>query len=103
VGKEEFYIRRGSSLQVPKARLHGALGSLIWWGATNPWQCWNKMVFKVYSNLSHSTKGKGMSKPHLGAQEGGIVKAGITERQLPDHCDILSWMFPVCALNLSLR
>jgi len=44
-----------------------------------------------------------MSKPHLGAQEGGIVKAGITERQLPDHCDILSWMFPVCALNLSLR
>jgi len=26
------------SLEVPKARLDGALGSLSWWGAASPWQ-----------------------------------------------------------------
>jgi len=26
------------SLEVPKARLDGAMGKVSWWGATSPWQ-----------------------------------------------------------------
>jgi len=29
------------SLEVPEARLDGALGSLNWWGAANPQQGWS--------------------------------------------------------------
>lgn len=41
------------SLEMPKA-LDGALGSLSWWGATNPWQGhWKWVPFKFVFNLSH--------------------------------------------------
>ena len=43
------------SLKTFKARLDGALGSLIWWVAALPMaEGWNWMIFKVPSNLSHS-------------------------------------------------
>ena len=39
------------SLEISKDMLDGALGNLIWWGATSPWQGdWNWMGFKVPSN-----------------------------------------------------
>ena len=40
------------SLEVPKARMDGALDSLSWWGATSPWKGQNWVGFKVPSNLS---------------------------------------------------
>lgn len=44
-----------SSLEVLKAGLYGALGSLIWWVTPNPWQWgWSSVIFKDLSNLSHS-------------------------------------------------
>ena len=43
-----------SSLEAFKARLDGALGNLVWWGAANPWQGWGWMGFKTLSNLSRS-------------------------------------------------
>jgi len=43
------------SLEEFKTRLDGALGSLIWWGATSQQQrVGNWTIFKVPSNLSHS-------------------------------------------------
>ena len=44
-----------SSLEVFKARLDGALGSVSWWGAALPMAGgWNWVTFKVPSSLSHS-------------------------------------------------
>jgi len=42
-------------LEVPKAWVDGALGSLSWWRSALPmaWG-WNWIVFKVLSNLIHS-------------------------------------------------
>jgi len=42
------------SLEVPKARLDGALDSLIWWGATSPWQRLEWVGFEVPPNPRHS-------------------------------------------------
>ena len=43
------------SLEVPKARLEGSLGSLILWLATlSMAEGWNWMTFKVLSNPNHS-------------------------------------------------
>ena len=43
------------SLEAFKTSLDGALGSLTWWLATLPVaRGWNQMVFKTFSNLSHS-------------------------------------------------
>ena len=43
------------SLETLKARLDGALDSLIWWSATLPTAgSWNWLSFKVPSNPSHS-------------------------------------------------
>jgi len=43
------------SMEAFKARLHGAMGSLMWWMANLPkWRVWSSMVFKVPSNPSHS-------------------------------------------------
>ena len=42
------------SLEVLKATLDGALGSLSWWGATLPMAGgWNWVDYKVTSNTSH--------------------------------------------------
>jgi len=42
---------------VLRARLDGALGSLIWRDATSPWQgCKNYMIFRGPSNPRHSVK-----------------------------------------------
>jgi len=42
-------------LEVLKARLHGALGSLIWGMGASPQQGgWNKKICKVPSKRSHS-------------------------------------------------
>jgi len=41
------------SLEVPKTRLDGAPGSLRWWAAAlRMAQGWNRVVFKVPSNLT---------------------------------------------------
>jgi len=46
------------SLDALKAKLDGALGSLNCWVATLPVAGgWNKVIFKVPSNLSHSVIG----------------------------------------------
>ena len=43
------------SLEVHKARLDGALGSLSWWGAALPMAgSWGWVGFRVPSNPSHS-------------------------------------------------
>ena len=43
------------SLEAFEARLEGALGNLIWWVAALPISgSWNRMGFKIFSNLSHS-------------------------------------------------
>jgi len=43
------------SLEVLKARLDGALGSLSWWvAAMTTAGGWNQMIFKVPSNPSYS-------------------------------------------------
>ena len=43
------------SLSGFKARLVGALSSLVWWKGPCPWQGgWNRMIFKVPSNPTHS-------------------------------------------------
>ena len=43
------------SLEVSKARLDGALGSLGWWEVSLPMAGgWNWVGFKASSNLSHS-------------------------------------------------
>jgi len=43
------------SLAVSKARLDGALSTLVWWRCPCSWQGgWNHMIFKVPSNLNHS-------------------------------------------------
>ena len=45
------------ALKVLRARLDGALGSLIWRLATSPWQgCKNYMIFRGPSNPRHSVK-----------------------------------------------
>jgi len=42
-------------VKVFKTRMDRALGSLICWVATSPWQgVWKYMIFKVPSNLSQS-------------------------------------------------
>jgi len=42
-------------MEALKARLDGALGSLVWWVATLPMAGgWNRVIFKVLSNLSDS-------------------------------------------------
>jgi len=44
------------SLEVLKARLDGALGSLSWWVAIGLWQWdWNEKILKRAPNPSHST------------------------------------------------
>ena len=48
--------RECPSLEVFKARLDGAQGSLIWWLAILIMaRSWNEMIFMVPSNLSYST------------------------------------------------
>jgi len=43
------------SLEVLKAKVDGALGSLVWWGAALPMAgCWSWMVLKVPPKLSYS-------------------------------------------------
>lgn len=43
------------SLEVLKARLDGALGSLVWWDVSLPMAGgWDWVVFKVPSNPKHS-------------------------------------------------
>ena len=43
------------SLEVFKARLDGALGSLVWWEVSLPMAGgWHWVVFKVPSNPNHS-------------------------------------------------
>ena len=44
------------SPEVLKARLAGALGSLVWWDTQSMAGLSNGMVFKVPSNLSHPTR-----------------------------------------------
>jgi len=44
-----------ASLEMLKARLNGALGSLSWWGARSSWhEGWDWMGFKVSSKPNHS-------------------------------------------------
>ena len=42
------------SLEVPKARLDGALGSLSWWGQPAYGRAWGSVCSEVSSNPSHS-------------------------------------------------
>ena len=43
------------SLEAFRVRLDRALGSLSWWVAALPITAgWNRVIFKVLSNLSHS-------------------------------------------------
>ena len=48
-------VVEASSLEMFKARLDGALGSLVWWIAVLPMAVdWSCMIFKVPFNPSHS-------------------------------------------------
>lgn len=46
----------GKALEAFRARLNGALGSLIWWGESLPWRGGWSLIFRVPPNLSHSMK-----------------------------------------------
>jgi len=74
-------------LEVFRARLDGALGSLIWWVASSPQQeGWNWVMFKVPSNQSHSII---LWSHHTGRNEAqtstGHVKRGMLSHITPYH------------------
>lgn len=54
-GKDRFtYAGDAPSLEVPRARLHGALGILSWWGQPAYDRGWNETSSKVLSNSVHA-------------------------------------------------